>query len=399
MRRNNTRKPSVDNSDDFDARMMNRAVKLARRGAGLVEPNPMVGCVIARAGRVLGEGCHARFGGPHAEVAALRACVASPRGATVYVTLEPCSHHGKTPPCVDALIDAGIERVVAAVKDPNPAVYGAGFGRLRQAGIEVRVGLLKNEACATLAPYLTRTCLKRPYIIAKWAQSLDGKLTAPPGSPRWISCETSRRHVHRLRARVDAVIVGSGTVAADDPMLTARGVRIRRTAARIVLDGRLRISERCQLVATAHDTRTLVVTTPARASTPKAKRLIRKGVEVMPCPLKNKRLSLSECMAALAKRGMTNVLVEGGPTLLTALFDAGLVDEALVFGAPMFIGGRDAPSLFQNRGTRRPPTPPSPIAVETRRSGVDTLYRLRFTDPHDLAGCRTYWRAFFGDPC
>lgn len=185
--------------DDFDRRMMARAVALARRGEGRVEPNPMVGCVVVRNRRVIGEGYHRRFGGPHAEIEALRFCTANPRGATLYVSLEPCCHHGQTPPCSDALIDARVVRVVVAVGDPNPVVQGRGIRRLRAAGIAVETGLLEREAAEVLAPYVTRMRLGRPYVIAKWAQSLDGKLATRTGDSRWISCEASRRSVHRLR--------------------------------------------------------------------------------------------------------------------------------------------------------------------------------------------------------
>ncbi|GAF88580.1 unnamed protein product, partial [marine sediment metagenome] len=210
--------------DPLDHRMMARAIALARRGEGHVEPNPMVGCVIVRNRRSIGEGYHRRFGGPHAEIEALLACTRDPQGATVYVSLEPCCHHGKTPPCTDALIAARVARVVVAARDPNPVVRGRGIRRLRTAGIDVETGVLEGEAAEVLAPYATRVRLYRPFVIAKWAQSLDGKLATRTGHSQWISCEASRRRVHRLRARVDAILVGCGTVLADDPLLTARGV-------------------------------------------------------------------------------------------------------------------------------------------------------------------------------
>jgi len=209
--------------------MMARAIALAKRGEGRVEPNPMVGCVLVRRGQVISEGYHRRFGGPHAEIAALQACQENPRGATVYVSLEPCCHQGKTPPCTEALIEAEVKRVVVAVSDPNPAVAGRGIRRLRAARLAVQTGVLAEEAGELLAPYSTRMKLGRPYVIAKWAQSLDARLATDTGDSRWISCEHSRRMVHRLRSRVDAVLVGSGTVQADDPQLTARDVSLRRT--------------------------------------------------------------------------------------------------------------------------------------------------------------------------
>jgi diaminohydroxyphosphoribosylaminopyrimidine deaminase/5-amino-6-(5-phosphoribosylamino)uracil reductase len=367
--------------DDFDGRMMARAIALARRGEGRVEPNPMVGCVIVRNRRVIGEGYHRRFGGPHAEVEALRSCNTSPRGATVYVTLEPCSHHGKTPPCTEALIEAGIARVVAATGDPGPCVAGKGFQKLRAAGIAVEVGLLEFQAVQLIAPYLTRVRRGRPYLIAKWAQSLDGKLATGTGDSRWISCEASRLCVHKLRARVDAILVGSGTVLTDDPMLTAREVPIRRRALRVVLDGRLRIPERCQVLVTAPSVPTLVMTTAQRAKSHKAGRLRAKGVEVIVCRVRGGHIAADECLRELARRDATNVLLEGGPSLLSAFLGARLVDEALVFVAPILIGGDSAPSALGGRGVARLDAALTPSSVAARRSGSDMLYRMRFTLP------------------
>ncbi len=371
--------PAKDTPDDIDIRMMKRAVALARRGEGHVEPNPMVGCVVSRNGRIIGEGYHRRFGGPHAEIEALGSCCASPRGATVYVSLEPCSHQGKTPPCTEALIEAEVARVVVAVRDPNPGVGGGGLRRLRAAGISIQDGILARESAEVLAPFLTHIRLGRPFVIAKWAQSLDGKLATHTGDSRWISCEASRRRVHRLRARVDAILVGSQTVVVDDPLLTARGVPVRRRALRVVLDGRLRISEQCRLVVTSRSVPTLAMTSSKLAKTAKAKRLMRKGVEVVACRKHRGRLALDACLSELAGRDVTNLLVEGGPTVLTALFEAGLVDEAFVFVAPKLIGGGGAPSAVGGRGVRRVDEADTPQSVHTCRSGIDTLHRLRIS--------------------
>ena len=363
--------------DLFDRRMMERAIALARRGEGRVEPNPMVGCVIVRKGLTIGEGYHRRFGGPHAEIEALRACSANPRGATVYVSLEPCCHHGKTAPCSEALIKARVARVVAAVRDPSPTVRGRGIKSLCAAGINVQTGLLEREATEVLAPFVTRIRLGRPYVIAKWAQSLDGKLATYTGQSQWLCCEASRRRVHRLRARVDAILVGAGTGVADDPVLTARGVPIRRRALRVVVDRRLRIPETCQLVVTAGTVPTLVLTAAKRAKLSKAHRLRQKGVEVVSCRTRGERLALDDCLRTLATREVTNVLVEAGPTLLTALLEARLVDEALVFTAPILIGGRNAPGPLGGRGAARIEAAITPRSVQTRRSGSDILHRMR----------------------
>lgn len=365
--------------DAFDHKMMSRAISLARRGEGSVEPNPMVGCVIASGGRVIGEGYHRRFGGPHAEINALAACKSSPCGATVYVSLEPCCHHGKTPPCTDALIEARVARVVVARRDPNPLVSGSGLRQLRAANINVETGLLAEEAAEVIAPYSTRILHGRPFVIAKWAQSLDGKLATRTGDSRWISCEASRRLVHRLRARVDAILVGSGTVLKDDPQLTARGVPLRRRAIRVVLDRRLRMSTACRVAATSRETPTLVITTVVQAKSRKADHLRELGVEIIPCRLRAGRVSLADCLETVAKRGVTNLLVEGGPTILASFFEADLVDEAFVFTAPMLIGGRDAPSPLGGRGAGRIDTAIKPRSVQTRRVGSDMLHRIRFT--------------------
>jgi diaminohydroxyphosphoribosylaminopyrimidine deaminase/5-amino-6-(5-phosphoribosylamino)uracil reductase len=339
----------------------------------------MVGCVIARGDRIIGEGFHRRFGGPHAEIEALRECKSNPRGATVYVTLEPCCHTGKTPPCVDALIDARVKRVVVASKDPNPAVNGRGIRRLRSAGIEVSVGVGTSEAAELLAPFATLIKLGRPYVIAKWAQSLDGRLTTPPGSSPWISCERSRRWVHRLRARVDTILVGVGTALADDPMLTARDVTVRRVATRVVLDRRLRVRESSKLVATANTTPTCLFTTRQAAQTPKAARLSRKGVEVIACGSRGENVSLESCLRLLGKRGVTNLLIEGGPTVLTSFLRADLVDEACVFVAPRLIGpDRRRPGVAP---TTRVGARLDPVTSRTTRSGSDVLFRLRLTTP------------------
>lgn len=367
--------------DESDRQLMRRAIALARRGEGRVEPNPMVGCVVVRGGRVIGEGFHRRFGGPHAEIEALRSCGSSPRGADVYVTLEPCCHVGKTAPCIEALIAARVGRVLIGLRDPNPVVNGRSERALKRAGILVETGVLRDEAAEVVAPYLTRLISARPYVIAKWAQSIDGRLATRTGDSRWISGEVSRRRVHHLRARVDAILVGSVTVRKDDPMLTARGVVLRRRALRVVLDTRLRVPSSCQLVRTAGDVPTLILTTAARARSPKAKALTRQGVEVAACRVKGQRLSLDACLCELADRGVTNLLVEGGASVLSSFLKAGLVDEANVFVAPKLIGDARAPSLMNHFGAERVEEAILAQSVEVRRAGDDVHFRLRLTTP------------------
>lgn len=371
----------VDDHLDDRRRLMQRAIILAPKGRGRVEPNPMVGCVIARNDRIIGEGWHRRFAGPHAEIEALTACRGSTKGATAYVSLEPCCHVGKTPPCTDALIQAGIRRVVVALRDPRIHSGKKGVDLLRRAGIKVDIGTEAGAAAEILAPYLTRACLHRPYVIAKWAQSLDGKLSTSSGDSRWISNESSRRLVHKVRARVDAILVGAQTVITDNPCLTARDVPLRRRAKRIVLDTNLRLPLGGRLVETAREIPTLVFTTAERAKSSKARRLQARGVQVEPCRTKGGRVSPRAVLSRLAQLEVTNLLVEGGPTILTTFFEAGLVDEAYVFTAPMLIGGGDAPSAIGGRGALTIARALRPLSVKSRRYGDDTLSVMRFTDP------------------
>jgi diaminohydroxyphosphoribosylaminopyrimidine deaminase/5-amino-6-(5-phosphoribosylamino)uracil reductase len=361
--------------------MMSRAVALARRGEGRVEPNPMVGCVIVRDRRIIGEGYHRRFGGPHAEVEALRACKTSPRGATAYVSLEPCCHFGKTPPCTEALIRAKIARVVVAVPDPNPVVGGKGLSALKRAGIQVESGVGAEGARRLLAPYLTRLKLNRPYVILKWAQSIDGKLATHTGDSKWITGPAARREAHRLRARVDAVLVGSGTARADDPLLTARDVPIRRQATRIVLDTALTLDPGSQLVQTAQSTPTWVFTSAAAMKQPQAAKLRSAGVELISTRTARGKLSLRTVLRTLATRGMTNVMVEGGAEVLSAFLRLELADEAWIFVAPRLLGGRDAPAVLADDGVAKVGQAVAPRASTVRRLGDDTHWHLQLTDP------------------
>lgn len=301
---------------------MRRAITLAEHGRGWVEPNPMVGAVLVRDGRVIGEGRHERFGGPHAEVGALDDCRHrghDPAGCTAVVTLEPCNVHGKTPPCTDALIAARIARVVAGITDPDPRVAGRGFDQLRRAGIDVVTGVCEAEVRELNAPYLKRQSTDLPWVIAKWAQTIDGKIATRTGDSKWISNDMSRRTVHGLRARVDAVMVGVGTVIADDPSLTARDVELRRVARRVVIDPRKR--------------------------TPSAARLLNdSGPPVMFA--EDPRAALE---VLSRDHDATNVLIEGGARLLGSMFEQGLIDQALVFIAPRLAGDDAAIDALRGR--------------------------------------------------
>lgn len=339
------------NSPDFDRQCMQRALQLALHGRGYVEPNPMVGCVIARGGAIVGEGWHGRFGGPHAEIEALRQAGEDARGATAYVTLEPCCHSGKTPPCTRALLHAGVRRMVVAAEDPFPQVAGRGTAELRRAGVTVEIGLLEREAERLTAPYRKLVQLGRPWVLAKWAMTLDGRIASRTGHSQWISNLSSRRVVHALRGRVDAIIVGSGTVLADDPQLTARPPG-PRTALRVVLDGRLRTPLDCELVRTASDTPVLIATGP-RADARRQRDLQEAGCEllVLDAPQPERRWSL--LLEELGRRRMTNVLVEGGSQVLGSLRDLGDIDEVHVFVAPRLLGGQDAPASVAGLGAAR----------------------------------------------
>lgn len=331
---------------------MARALALARRGRGYVEPNPMVGCVLVRGEQIVGEGYHRRYGGPHAEVEAIRAAGGAARGATAYVTLEPCNHFGKTPPCTDALLAAGVRRVIAAHRDPNRTVKGGGLARLARAGLNTEVGLLQAQAAALLGPYLKGLRCGLPWVTLKWAQSVDGQLATRGGDARWITDEIMRTHANRARGFFDVVLVGIGTVLADDPLLTCRAPRPPRRPMRVVLDTRLRTPLTSRIVQTARETPTWIFA-GAAAPAARRKRLIDAGCQVSITPMGVGGLELSQVLAALGEARATNVMVEGGGRMLGAFVDAGLADAAEIYIAPLLIGGRDALGALHGRGPER----------------------------------------------
>jgi diaminohydroxyphosphoribosylaminopyrimidine deaminase/5-amino-6-(5-phosphoribosylamino)uracil reductase len=329
-----------------DDTWMRRALELAERGRGAVEPNPLVGAVVVRGGSSVGEGWHQRFGGPHAEIHALESAGEWAAGSTLYVTLEPCCHHGKTPPCTDAVLRAGITRVVVAMADPFPQVAGQGLALLREAGVEVEVGLCEAEARRLNGPYLKLLSRGRPYVHAKWAMTLDGKIATRTGDSKWISNEASRQLVHRLRGRVDAVIVGVGTAVADDPLLTARPPG-PRTATRIVLDSSGRLPPDSSLVRTAEQAPVLLATTAGLAG-PRRALYEEHGIEVLVLP--GQRPGVEPLLDELGRRRITNVLVEGGSAVLGSFLDAREVDEVHVFIAPRLAGGAAARTAVAGEG-------------------------------------------------
>ncbi|MBF0543930.1 MAG: bifunctional diaminohydroxyphosphoribosylaminopyrimidine deaminase/5-amino-6-(5-phosphoribosylamino)uracil reductase RibD [Candidatus Riflebacteria bacterium] len=320
-------------NDNF---FMKCALDLARMTLGQTRPNPSVGCVIVKEGRILGMGSHLKSGEPHAEVLALRQSGSESRGATLYVTLEPCAHFGHTPPCVNAIIAAGISRVVVATTDENPLVSGKGIGRLREAGIKVENGLFENDAKQINESFFFFHKNGRPRITLKAAVSLDGRIATRTGHSRWISSESSRQDSHILRRTVDAILVGSGTVVSDNPTLTARFPDGAPQPLRILIDRRLRSSTEANIFNS--DAQTLVFTT--EASDPNIIGALRnKGVEVVPL---KQDFNVPQVISELALRNVRSLLVEGGATIHGAFLDSGIFDEVIFYIAPKLIGGVDA---------------------------------------------------------
>ncbi|MCK4511767.1 bifunctional diaminohydroxyphosphoribosylaminopyrimidine deaminase/5-amino-6-(5-phosphoribosylamino)uracil reductase RibD [bacterium] len=321
-----------------DREYMSAALALAERGRGYTSPNPRVGAILVRDGVVVGQGFHDRFGGKHAEVAALAEARERARGATLFVTLEPCSVWGKTPPCTEAIIAAGITRVVVPIEDPNPDIAGRGLAALREAGMDVELGLLRSDATHLNAPYLKFRRVGLPHVHLKLAVSLDGRVSARDGSALSISSDESRARVHQLRSQVDAVLVGIGTVLSDDPRLTDRRPEGgKRQPARIVIDSTLRMSDAAALAIGAREHRTIIVA-GSGADTEARRRLERAGVEIWTAGAGDGGLDLEEALRHAASEGLIDILCEGGPRLATSLLNARLVDRVSFFVGPSLIG-------------------------------------------------------------
>jgi diaminohydroxyphosphoribosylaminopyrimidine deaminase/5-amino-6-(5-phosphoribosylamino)uracil reductase len=354
---------------NFDERIMRRALELAARGVGLVSPSPLVGCVIVSVeGEKVGEGFYQYDGLKHAETLALEAAGARARGATAYVSLEPHAHHGRTPPCTDALIQAGVRRVVAPIEDPNPQVSGKGFAHLRAVGVEVSVGLLAQEATRLNEKYIHCLRHQRPFVHLKLATSLDGHTATRTGDSRWITGEESRARVHELRHEYDAILIGAGTAASDDPLLTDRsGLERRRPLVRVVLDETLRLGVDSQLAATATESPVLVFA-GENADASKVVALESRGVEVV--REKSGGRHLQNVLEELGRRSIQSVLVEGGARIAGAFLDARLLDKASFFIAPLIIGGRDAPAAVCGEGALK-------IADAIKMRDVEVIRRGR----------------------
>ena len=326
-----------------DTGFMRLALRLARRGLGRTSPNPPVGAVVVVRGKVVGRGYHRRAGLPHGEIEALTDAGARARGGTLYVSLEPCAHYGRTPPCTDAIVAAGVRRVVYATDDPNPTVPGDGAKRLREAGIDVTGGVLRSAGDELICFFRKHVVTGFPFVTLKLAASLDGRIATATGESRWITGEASRRFVHRLRAEHDAVLVGAQTVIADDPELTCR-LRGGRNPLRIVLDGRLRLPLSARVVADTQAAPTLVVAGRG-ANARKVQRLRARGVEVLCLPAPGGKVSFTRLLQTLGGRGVSSVLIEGGATVAAAALAAGAVERLLCFYAPTLIGADGRPML------------------------------------------------------
>ena len=354
---------------------MKRALRLARKGTGKVSPNPRVGAVLVKDRKIISEGHHERFGGAHAEINALSKIENRRiKGGTLYTNLEPCCHQGKTPPCTEFLIESGIHSVVIGVVDPNPLVNGKGIRRLRQAGIDVRVGIMEKECIRLNEAYFTYITQKKPFVTLKIAQTLDGKIATDRGLSRWITGETSRRQVHRMRSENDAVLVGVNTVIADDPELSVRSVR-GRNPRRIILDSRLRIPLQSRVLADSNSQNTVVATT-SRAPSDKIKKLHQMGVGVW--ILKSSidgAVDLPALWKKMAKEGITSVLVEGGKEVFTSILNTGDADRIVVFISPKVFGrGIDA------FGELDVPSPDRAVTFEEivwHRRGSDIIFEGR----------------------
>ncbi len=354
----------------LDHAMMGRALQLAERGLWTTTPNPRVGCVIVKAGKVVGEGWHERAGEPHAEVHALRAAGERARGATAYVSLEPCSHHGRTPPCAEALIAAGVARVVAAMPDPNPQVAGRGLAMLEAAGIDTASGLLEAEAEELNIGFVSRMRRGRPWVRLKMAASLDGKTALLNGASQWITGPAARNDGHRWRARASAILTGSGTVLADDPGLTVRAVETERQPLRVVVDSRLQTPANAKVLTGG------ALLASVSADLPQASALRAAGAEILVLPGADGRVDLAALLEKLAERGCNEIHVEAGEGLNGALLRAGLVDELIAYLAPCLLGDQ-AQGVCQWPALTTLSEQKKLDLIDVRKIGADIFLRAR----------------------
>jgi diaminohydroxyphosphoribosylaminopyrimidine deaminase / 5-amino-6-(5-phosphoribosylamino)uracil reductase len=364
----------VDDQDSIDGFWMRRALDLAQRGEGLTSPNPMVGAVLVLNGKIVGEGYHAFAGADHAEQMAIREAGSLARGATLYVSLEPCNHHGRTPPCTEAILTAGITGVCYAVGDSNSEVSGGGACRLEQAGLVVRAGVLESEARHQNRFYFCYHSSGRPFVVAKYATSLDGKIATRAGESRWISGSAARRRVHELRSTVDAVVMGTGTLVADDPLMSVRhGVTGGRQPVRIALDAHARIPLSARLFASGSLGRIIVVSNQFTSASHR-RGLESKGVEVVNLQQDDGLIDLNLFLDLLGERGIQSLLVEGGARLLGSFFDMKAIDEVFAFVAPIIIGGTSAPGPIGGTGVGALRSATRMSNIEWEQMGDDLLF-------------------------
>ncbi|MBI2447474.1 MAG: bifunctional diaminohydroxyphosphoribosylaminopyrimidine deaminase/5-amino-6-(5-phosphoribosylamino)uracil reductase RibD [Candidatus Omnitrophica bacterium] len=357
---------------NVNEKFMKLALRLARKGIGMTSPNPPVGAVIVKGNRILGRGYHKKSGGPHAEVFAFRQTQDAARGARLYVTLEPCCHFGKTPPCTDAIIKSGIDEVIVACLDPNPLNNGKGIKRLQKSGIKVTVGVLEEEANRIIEPFKKYITKGLPFVSLKMAETLDGKIATISGDSKWVTGEPARNYVHKLRSEVDAVMVGANTVLRDNPLLTCRnGKEPHRQPARIIVDSKLRLPSQMKVFCNHSPVIIAAVTdSPKR----KAEAFEKKGVMVLTVKGKSGKVALRALMKRLAKEfGITSIMIEGGGELAASALNEGLVDKCLFFISPSIIGGRDAITPVEGEGIAKMSKAIRLRDVRLKRFGEDIL--------------------------
>lgn len=353
---------------------MRRAMELAEKGRGFTNPNPLVGAVIVLEGRIIGEGWHEYYGGLHAERNALKNCREETRGATMYVTLEPCCHYGKTPPCTEAVIAAGIKRVVVGLTDPNPLVAGKGLALLREAGIEVGTGLEEQELRRQNRVFLKYMTTRLPWVTLKTAMTLDGKIAAAGGDSKWVTGEEARKRVHRMRAESMGIVVGAGTVRADDPLLNCRLEGNHRQPVRVVVDSKASIAFDSQLIRTAR-VYPVVIAHTHKAGEEQLEMITEAGGETLLCEEREGRVDVKDLLSRLGARGIDSLLLEGGGELAFSFLEAGLVDEVVAFVAPKLIGGRTAKTPVEGNGFARMREAVSLQGISIEQVGADLCIR------------------------
>ena len=338
-------------TSDVDDKYMALAMELAEKGRGMVEPNPMVGAVLVKNGEIVGRGYHQIFGGAHAEIHAIHEGGTNCKDATLYVSMEPCAHYGKTSPCVDAIIKAGIKTVVAAVIDPNPITSGKGIQKLKEAGVEVVVGVMEVQAKRLNVPFFKLIQKGLPYVTVKWAMSIDGKIATHTGESRWITCEESRKYVHKIRGQMDGIVVGINTVMRDDPLLTCR-IEGGRNPKRIVVDSNAALPVNSRLLSTINEGE-IIVAVGKNAQRYRIEKLEQLGCKIVQTQDVEGRVDLQELFRRLGEMELTNILVEGGSRIITSVIEGRLADRVMVFVAPVIIGGTGATSPVVGTGIEK----------------------------------------------